>query len=39
LIHPENTPSIRVAERLGEKREGTFRLGEWDVFIYGIDRP
>lgn len=39
LIHPENTPSIRVAERLRERREGTFRLGEWDVLVYGIDRP
>ena len=39
LIHPDNTASMRVAERLGEKREGTVRLGEWDVFVYGIDRP
>ena len=35
LIHPDNTPSMRVAERLGEKREGTARLGEWDVLVYG----
>jgi RimJ/RimL family protein N-acetyltransferase len=39
LIHPENTPSMKVAERLGEKREGTARIGEWDVLVYGIDRP
>ena len=39
LIHPDNTPSMRVAERLGEKREGTVRVGEWDVLVYGIDRP
>ena len=38
LIHPDNTASMRVAERLGEKREGTVRLGEWDVLVYGIDR-
>jgi RimJ/RimL family protein N-acetyltransferase len=40
LIHPENVASIKVAERLGEKREGKTRLlDEWDVLIYGIDRP
>jgi len=39
LIHPDNTVSMRVAERLGEKREGTVRLAEWDVLVYGIDRP
>jgi RimJ/RimL family protein N-acetyltransferase len=39
LIHPDNTASMRVAERLGETREGTARVGEWDVLVYGIDRP
>jgi RimJ/RimL family protein N-acetyltransferase len=39
LIHPENTPSMRVAERLGEKREGSARVNEIDVLVYGIDRP
>jgi RimJ/RimL family protein N-acetyltransferase len=40
LIHPENRRSIKVAERLGEKPEGTTRLlGQWDVLVYGIDRP
>jgi RimJ/RimL family protein N-acetyltransferase len=39
LIHPENIPSMKVAERLGEKREDTARIGEWDVLVYGIDRP
>jgi RimJ/RimL family protein N-acetyltransferase len=40
LIHPENSRSIKVAERLGEKLEGATRLlGQWDVLIYGIDRP
>jgi len=38
LIDPNNSASIRVAERLGERPEG-----EWEVFgikvvIYGIDR-
>ncbi len=39
LIHPENTPSMRVAERLGEKREGTARVNDIDVLVYGVDRP
>ena len=40
LIHPENTASKRVAERLGERLEGrTKLLDRWDVLIYGIDRP
>lgn len=40
LIHPENTASMRVAERIGEKVEGrTKLLDQWDVLIYGIDRP
>ena len=39
LIHPDNAASMRVAERLGETREGTARVGEWDVFVYGVSRP
>lgn len=38
LIHPENHPSMRVAERLGEKREGTAEILGTQVFVYGIDR-
>ena len=38
LIHPDNKPSIRVAERLGEKLEGKTELLGHDVLIYGIDR-
>ena len=38
LIHPDNKPSIRVAERLGEKLEGSTELLGHDVLIYGIDR-
>ena len=39
LIHPENRASIRVAERLGETLEGTARVFDTDVLVYGIDRP
>lgn len=39
LIDPENKPSIRVAERLGEKLEGTTDLMGRKVLVYGIDRP
>lgn len=39
LIHPENTPSMKVAERLGEKREGAARINDIDVLVYGVDRP
>ena len=38
LIHPENTPSIRVAERLGEKPEGQTEVLGMLLTIYGIDR-
>lgn len=39
LIHPENAPSIRVAERLGETLEGKTQVMGHDVLIYGISRP
>ena len=39
LIHADNHGSIRVAERLGEKPEGTARVVGIDVLVYGIDRP
>ena len=38
LIHPENRASIRVAERLGEKREGQTEILGTEVLIYGIHR-
>ncbi len=38
LIHPDNTPSRRVAERLGEKIEGETEVLGMPVLIYGIDR-
>ena len=39
LIHPDNAPSIGVAERLGERLEGASRVNDIDVLVYGIDRP
>jgi RimJ/RimL family protein N-acetyltransferase len=40
LIHPDNTPSMRVADRIGERFERKTRLlDSWDVLVYGIDRP
>lgn len=38
LIHPDNHPSIRVAERLGESREGEAELYGRTVLVYGIRR-
>jgi RimJ/RimL family protein N-acetyltransferase len=38
LIHPENRASIRVAERLGEKPEGSAEVLGIGVIVYGIDR-
>jgi len=38
LIQPKNQPSIRVAERLGEKLEGHTELFDTEVLVYGIDR-
>jgi len=39
VINPENKPSIRVAERLGEKLEGKSEVMGTAMLIYGIDRP
>ena len=39
LIHTDNTPSRRVAEKLGEKVEGETSVLGMPVLIYGIDRP
>jgi RimJ/RimL family protein N-acetyltransferase len=38
LIHPENTGSIKVAERLGESVEGKTELFGHEVLIYGLNR-
>ncbi len=38
LIHPANSASIRVAERLGEKLEGNAVVFGREGLVYGIDR-
>lgn len=38
LIHPENSASIKVALKLGEKIEGRTEVLGIDVLIYGISR-
>jgi RimJ/RimL family protein N-acetyltransferase len=39
MIYPDNSASIRVALRLGEKFERTITRHDKPVNIYGIDRP
>jgi RimJ/RimL family protein N-acetyltransferase len=39
VIHPENTASMKVAERLGERLERRTKVFGMDVLIYGIERP
>ena len=38
LIQPDNARSIRVAERVGEKLEGTTELLGTEVLVYGLHR-
>jgi RimJ/RimL family protein N-acetyltransferase len=38
LIHPDNAPSRKVAEKLGEKIEGKTEIMTMPVLIYGISR-
>jgi RimJ/RimL family protein N-acetyltransferase len=38
LIHPENLPSMRVAERIGERRDGEGEVVGIKVCIYAITR-
>jgi RimJ/RimL family protein N-acetyltransferase len=38
LIHPENHPSIRVAERLGESLQGRIDFCGRQVLCYGIEK-
>ena len=38
LIRPENVASIRVAEKLGESREGSARILGDEALVYGIAR-
>ncbi|MEA2766348.1 MAG: hypothetical protein QOK07_2752 [Gemmatimonadaceae bacterium] len=39
VIHRDNKPSIRVAERLGEKFEREMEVAGMPALIYGIVRP
>lgn len=39
LINPENRPSIRVAERLGERLQGSTDIFGREMLIYGIELP
>jgi len=39
VINPDNKPSIRVAERLGEKLEGKADVVGTTMLVYGIDNP
>jgi RimJ/RimL family protein N-acetyltransferase len=39
VIHRDNKPSIRVAERLGERLEGQMEVAGMPALIYGIARP
>jgi RimJ/RimL family protein N-acetyltransferase len=38
LIRPDNLPSVRVAERLGERLEGRVELLGSPALVYGITR-
>jgi RimJ/RimL family protein N-acetyltransferase len=38
LIRPDNAPSVRVAERLGERLEGSTELHGRPALVYGITR-
>jgi len=39
LIHPGNSQSIRVAEKLGETLEGRHSTRGFDLLVYGTDLP
>ena len=36
IIHPDNSPSIRVAERLGERLKTRWRYKEADTLVYAM---
>jgi RimJ/RimL family protein N-acetyltransferase len=38
VIHPDNKPSIRAAERLGERLEGQTDVDGMPMLIYGVSR-
>jgi RimJ/RimL family protein N-acetyltransferase len=39
LIHPQNSASMRVAERLGLSPVGEHAVGSLVAIVFGIDRP
>ncbi|HTS93886.1 MAG TPA: GNAT family N-acetyltransferase [Stellaceae bacterium] len=39
VIHPENLPSIRVAEKIGERLDRRMEIEGKQVFIYAIGNP
>ena len=38
IIHPDNAASIRVAQKLGERRDGVFNIKGEQVLIYAMTR-
>ncbi|MFB3921565.1 MAG: GNAT family N-acetyltransferase [Terriglobia bacterium] len=38
LIYPDNARSIRLADRLGERLEGTAEIAKTRLLVYGVDR-
>jgi len=38
LIHPQNTASVRVAKKLGEKLQETTEIFKTEVLVYGLSR-
>ncbi len=38
LINPQNTASIRVAEKLGGRLERRIEMFGGEVLLYGVDR-
>ncbi len=38
LIHPDNARSIRVAQKLGERLEGTVEIAKIKLLVYGIEK-
>ncbi|OCQ99163.1 acetyltransferase [Nostoc sp. MBR 210] len=38
LIHPQNTASVHVAQKLGEKLQGTTEIFGTEVLVYGLGR-
>jgi RimJ/RimL family protein N-acetyltransferase len=39
MVHPDNAPSLRVAERLGMRQQGELVLKNQPALVLGIERP